>query len=84
MNVVVKLLLQVKINLIGMNDKLESGACGFETESQQHILECEVLNTLKTDKLNYSKLFNGTETENLKIANKFRKKYDKLEKLRNK
>jgi hypothetical protein len=62
---------EVKINLRGMYDNLECGACGIEEETQQHIIKCKVLNENKeVENLDYVKLFIGTVEEKLKIAHK--------------
>ena len=71
---------EVKVNLKGKYDDLECGACGFVEESQQHIVECKVLNNHKVlDEIKYEKLINGTVEEKLKIAHKFSENYSKLE-----
>ena len=49
----------------GKYDKLECGACGEETETQQHIMICKEINkNRKSDiKVKYEKLFNGLVIE---------------------
>ena len=55
---------EAKINLRGMYDNLECGACSLEEETQQHIIKCKVLNANKeVDKLDYEKLLIGTVEE---------------------
>ena len=67
----------------GKYDNLECHDCGNEEETQQHILQCEKLNRNEdTEVLNYGKLFNGTVMEKLKIAQKFKENFDKLENMK--
>ena len=71
---------EAKINLRGMYDNLECGACGIEEETQQHIIKCKVLNENKeVENLDYGKLFIGTVEEKLKIAHKFEENFVVLE-----
>ena len=65
--------INVKRNLKGMYDNLDCTACGTEEETQEHVLKCEGLNK-NTEKNNveYTKLFNGTVIEQLKIAKTFK------------
>ena len=75
---------EAKINLRGKYDNLECGACGLEEESQQHIMKCKVLNKNKEEEdIDYEKLYNGTVTEKLKIAQKFEENFSILEKMKN-
>ena len=69
----------VKTNMKGKYEKLECRACNLEEESQKHIMECKILNHESDQKLEYEKVFNGTVSEKLKIAKKFRKNIEKLE-----
>ena len=65
---------EAKINLRGKYDNLECGACGFEEETQQHIMKCKVLNKNKEEEdIDYEKLYNGTVTKKLKIAHNLKK-----------
>ena len=63
---------EAKVNLKGKYDDLECGACGLEEESQQHIIKCKELNKNRSkEEVEYSKIFNGTVIEKLKIAKMF-------------
>ena len=63
---------QIKVNLKGKYDTLECDACGKEEETQEHILVCEELNKDKDNQeFKYENLFNGTVTEQVKIAKRF-------------
>ena len=65
----------IKKNYEGMYDDLECSACGEEEESQQHILECSVLVNMNKDYEElpkYGKIFDGTVSEQVKIAKKFK------------
>ena len=63
---------QIKVNLKGKYDTLECDACGKEEETQEHILVCEKLNKDKDNQeFKYENLFNGTVTEQVKIAKRF-------------
>ena len=74
---------EAKVNLKGKYDDLECGACGLVEESQQHIVECKMLNNNKIfEEIKYEKLFNGTVAEKLKIAYKFRENFSKLEEIK--
>ena len=74
---------QVKVNLKGKYDTLECEACGNEDETQQHILVCEELNYGKVkQEFKYENLFNGTVTEQLKIAKIFEENSKMLEKIK--
>ena len=76
---------EAKINLKGMYDNLECGACSLEEESQQHIIQCSVINKNKEVKhLDYGKLFVGTVEEKLKIAQKFKENFAVLEGIKKK
>ena len=73
----------IKHNLKGKYDTLECHACGNDEETQQHILQCKELNRNEdTEVFNYEKLFNGTVTEKLKIAKKFKENFDRLENMK--
>ena len=56
-----------KITLNGhLYDNLECGACCLFEENQQHILECKVLNKVKsTEEIKYEILLNGSVEEKL-------------------
>ena len=54
----------MKSNLQGKYDNQECRICGEESETQQHILLCKVINKDKDLKeFKYESLFNGTVTE---------------------
>ena len=74
---------EAKVNLKGKYDNLECGACGIEEENQEHIIKCKELNK-NNDILEfeYSKLFNGTVLEKLKISKMFKENFKVLEKMR--
>ena len=66
-------LTEAKVNLKGKHDNLECSACGQQEENQEYILKCEELNkNKKTVEINYKHLFNGTVSDNLKIAYLFK------------
>ena len=75
---------EVKNNMQGKYDKLECGACGEETETQQHIMICKEINkNRKSDiKVKYEKLFNGLVIEKVKIARIFQENLEILEKMK--
>ena len=74
---------KVKENLKGIYDSLECGACGKEDENQKHIIICEELNRDKNIKeVKYENIFNGTVTEQLKIAMIFKENMDALENMK--
>ena len=58
---------------------MECRACKLEEESQKHILKCKILNPESDQELNYEKIFNGTVSEKLKIARRFKRNKDRLE-----
>ena len=64
-----------------MYDSLECTACGIEEENQQHILECSILNT-NLEECKYGKIFNGTVSDKVKIARRFKENFDRLEKMK--
>ena len=71
---------EAKVNLKGKYDDLECGACGLEEESQQHIIKCKELNKNRSkEEVEYSKIFNGTVIEKLKIAKMFQENFEILE-----
>ena len=74
---------EAKVNLKGKYDNLECGACGIEEENQEHIIKCEELN-MNNDivEFEYSKLFNGTVLEKLKISKMFKENFKLLERMR--
>jgi hypothetical protein len=75
---------EVKVNLKGKYDSLECGACGFEEENQQHILNCKELNRNKNaQEFKYENLLNGTVIEKLKIAQIFKANFESLENIKN-
>ena len=56
----------VKINMRGKYHNLECEACGLEEETQQHIIQFEVLNRNKDDEnIQYGRLLNVTVREHL-------------------
>ena len=70
--------INVKRNLKGIYDNLNCTACGTEEETQEHVLKCEELNKNKEkNNVEYSKLFNGTVVEQLKIAKTFKENMKK-------
>ena len=74
---------EIKNNLKGSYDELECTACGIEEETQKHILECNILNINgKDEEVKYEKIFNGTVTEKIKIARKFKENFDLLENMK--
>jgi hypothetical protein len=74
---------EVKNNLQGKYDSLECEACGLESETQQHILMCKVINRDKDlQEFKYEKLFNGTVMEKLKIARIFKENFKILENMK--
>ena len=74
---------EAKVNLKGKYDNIECEACHMEEENQQHILLCSVLNRKrKTENLKYEKLFNGTVSEKVKIAVKFKENFKILENMK--
>ena len=73
----------VKENLKGTYDSLECGACGKEEESQKHVIFCEELNRNKNlQEVKYETIFNGTVTDQLKIARIFKENQDLLENMK--
>ena len=74
---------KVKINVRGKYDNLDCRACDMEEETQQHILVCEELNRKNTaEDIKYEKIFNGTVSDKLKVAQKFKENFDILEKMK--
>ena len=74
---------EVKVNFRGKYDNLECRACDKEEESQQHILVCQVLDRKNNfEEIEYEKLFNGTVSEKLKVAQKFKENLDILENMK--
>ena len=58
---------------------LECGACKLAEETQEHILECEILNKKEDNQIyNYEKMNNGTVTEKLDIAKKIYENHKRL------
>ena len=67
----------------GQYDNLECRACDKEEETQQHILVCEELNRKKVvEEIKYEKIFNGTVSDKLKVAQKFKENFDILENMK--
>ena len=55
----------------------------MEDETQQHILVCEELDRKKMiEEIKYEKIFNGTVSDNLKVAQKFKENFDTLENMK--
>ena len=74
---------EVKNNLKGSYKSLECRACGIEEETQKHILECNMLNTIgKDEEVKYEKIYNGTVREKLKIARKLIENFEVLENMK--
>ena len=69
----------VKKNFKGKFDQQECRACKIEGEDQKHILECKILNK-NLEKIEYEKIYNGTVSEKLKIARRFKSNMEILEK----
>ena len=69
----------VKKNFKGKYDSQECRACKMEEEDQKHVVECEILNQGK-EKIEYGKIFNGTVSEKVKIARRFKTNLELLEK----
>ena len=69
----------VKANMKNRYESLECGACKLAEETQEHILECEILNKKEDNQIyNYEKMNNGTVTERLDIAKKFYENHKRL------
>lgn len=74
---------KLKVNMKGKYDSLECTACGKSEESQEHILDCAVLNEDKSlENCKYDKIFNGTVSEKLKVARRFKENFDILENMK--
>ena len=72
----------LKCNFKGNYDTLECRVCKIEEENQEHVInKCKKLNE-DTEELDYKKIFNGTVTEKLRIARKFKINFEKLEKMK--
>ena len=69
----------VKKNVKGKYDSKKCRACKIEEEDQKHIVDCEILNQGK-EKIEYGKIFNGTVSEKVKIARRFKTNLELLEK----
>ena len=73
---------EAKVNLKGTYDYLECRACHKEEENQRHILFCPVLNKNRSlEEIKYEKLYNGTVSEKVKIAKRFKENFKILEKV---
>ena len=73
----------VKNNLQGTYDNQECRICGEESETQQHILLCKVINKEKDLKeFKYDSLFNGTVEEKLKIARMFKENFETIKNMK--
>ena len=54
-------------------------ACGRQEESQKHVIEeCIKLNENYDSIVNYEKIYSGSVSEKVEIANKFEKNHKKL------
>ena len=73
----------VKANLKKAFENIECDACGEEEETQEHVILCKDLNKNDEESYEYENLNNGTFSEKIKIAKKFKNNYEILEKLRN-
>jgi hypothetical protein len=72
---------EAKVNLKGTYDYLECRACQKVEENQKHILICPVLNKNRSsEEIKYEKLYNGTVSEKVKIAKRFKENFKILEK----
>ena len=73
----------MKNNLQGTYDNQECRICGEESETQQHILLCKVINKEKDLKeFKYDSLFNGTVEEKLKIARMFKENFETIKNMK--
>ena len=64
---------KTKTNFKGLYDTYECDLCGEDDESQAHILECKkITNMNKSDLPDYDKIFEGTISEQVKIAKLFK------------
>ena len=74
---------ELKVNMKGKYDSLECTACGKSEESQENILDCAVLNEDKSlENCKYDKIFNGTVSDKLKVARRFKENFDILENMK--
>ena len=74
---------KLKVNMKGKYESLECTACGKSEESQEHILDCAVLNEDKSlENCKYDKIFNGTVSDKLKVARRFKENFDILENMK--
>ena len=75
---------ETKVNLKGKYDNLDCEACGIEEENQQHILVCKELNKDRNveEMINYEKLFNGSVSEKLKVARRFKENFQIMESIK--
>ena len=73
---------RAKINMKGLFDTFECRACEINEESQEHIINCEVLrgmNKYDIEVPDYGKLFIGTVKDQLKISKIFKQNMKILE-----
>ena len=62
----------VKMNRKGMYENLECQVCNEENESQNHILECKILNKNEKNNIDYTKIKNGNIIQMVQIARKYK------------
>ena len=73
------------MNMQGMYDTFECEACKTESESQRHILQCNILlqNNEQSKEMNipeYERLFDGSVDEQLQLSKMFSSNMKILEK----
>ena len=76
---------EIKMNMQGMYDTFECEACKTESESQRHILQCNILlqNNEQSKEMNipeYERLFDGSVDEQLQLSKMFSSNMKILEK----
>ena len=72
---------ETKMNFKGLHDTYECDACDNENETQEHIIQCKVLNILNIENTEkelpkYEKLLNGKVHEQIQIARIFKQNMD--------
>ena len=72
---------ETKNNFKGLHDTYECDACDNENETQEHIIQCKVLNILNIENTEkelpkYEKLLNGKVHEQIQIARIFKQNMD--------
>ena len=79
----------VKMNMKNKYESNECEACGENEETQEHVLNCEIILSMheeyeKSEKEEYEKIENGSVKEKIKVAKLFMKNIKIIEKLRRK